>query len=196
MTINPDDLSPGAPWRPGNLDDDGENIWVLTEPQDDGTYSIVLQFNQDRTMALSPEEAVGYGLTLLAAGARAEYDVAVARQLTQKLKIRPRDALTQVQELRDSRSPLTSIRNMTVTSGVALDGKLEDMKVRAFVQVSLDDEALAQLDVQGARHHAQGVLEMVEVQKLDAGYRHALIHDIQVTDNIALQVVQDLGKFR
>lgn len=195
MSINPDDLSPGAPWRPANIDDDGSHVWALTDIRPDGTYGITIQFDQDRVLALEADEVDAYVHLFAAAAERSEYDAAVLRQFTGFLNITLPDATAEVQELRKERSALM-LQGLTVTPGVTNDGTDDKPKFRSFITMHLDGKPVGQFTSAQAYDHGIHVVGAAETAQLDYAYFRHLVDVINLDENRARQVVQDLGRFR
>lgn len=198
MTLNPDDLSPGPPLPPNRRADADEYMWVITEPLPDGEgYMVTIQLNQDNVLSLTPDQATMWAKGFLTAAARAEYDTAVIRQLSAKLKISVQDAVRQVMTMRDDRPPVEGVDPLTLEPGVAMDGTSEDPTFRAFIAMYLPGrKKYGQVDPKGAREHALIVLESIAVAELDAAYKRSLIGQVGVAEGTARQVIHDLANFR
>lgn len=166
-------------------------VWIKTEPSTDGSaYVVTAEFSDDRAKTLTPEVALRYGSAVLAAAQRAEYDAAVARQLT-RIGSDLDAALQIVTDLRNDRPPLDD----EATAPLALDPGV-NKRLAPFLVVKIDGEAVGQWTVGAAREHASHVLEAVAAADLDSNYYRALTGIVGLDEGRARAVVGDLGQYR
>lgn len=166
------------------------STWVRTQPTPDGKgYAVVLEFTDDVSASVTPEEAHRYTAAVMAAVARAEYDAAVLRQLT--ALVDEGSAVQAISDMRQDRIPLDfdMCRPFWVAPGVNQEGK-------PFLHLMLDDKPFGQWSIGAAKRHAINVLECVAGADLDAAYLRYLKGTVGLPENSALGAIQDLGNHR
>jgi hypothetical protein len=172
------------------------DVWIRTEPTaDDSGYIVTLSVGEDSIVHLTPERALEYARTLLGHIMRARHDAAIARQLKKRLGMDRKatsmhDVAMFIRDLRADRPPLddSATQPLTFEPGVNQSSK-------GFITVSHQGTALGTWSLKAAKNHAMGILEAVEGANLDAAYVRMLVGTIGLERHIALNVVDDLGKY-
>lgn len=167
-------------------------IWIKTDLAVDGSgYVASLEVGDDTARVLTPREALSHAYGVLAAVGRAEYDVAVAKQLTRKLKVNLEAALQIVSDLRADRPPLDPADTFPLVIEPGVNARL-----KPFLAISCKGMEKGQWDMEQARGHAMAVLTVASVADLDSGYLRCLVSTVGIDRNKALQVVDDLQNYR
>lgn len=169
-----------------------QGVMVRTDVAADGTYVVNIEFGPDHALPVDPQRAYRYAATVMAAAARAEYDAAVIAQLTHKLELPREEAAKVVAEMRDDRPPLDT----DATAPLALEPGVSAFTGSGFLAVVIAGKHVGQWTPGDARHHAQGVLEAVEVADLDATYHRYLAGSIGIDSDRARAVIDDLASWR
>lgn len=171
---------------------EGEEVWVRTEPTLDGkSFMVVIEFDPDNAVTLTPLEAHDYVDTVYAALARAEYDAAVFKQMTRRLTLTARQAAETVLDLRRRRTELGSLGPMKLEPGMSKAGK-------PFLKLMAGQPAtpVGQWSPDDARGHASAILEAIAVADLDRQYLAELTETIGIEEDRARAVVNDLINYR
>lgn len=183
------------------MDEDEQNhVWVRTEEQD-GTYTVVIDWSPDNSASFTLEEARQYGLNILKAVGLAEYDAAVARQMLHVMggqKDFKRLAAQVVIDLRTRRDVTFAAGPLILTPGVAED---DDGKAVGFVKYELgESDRLLGYDwtwrSEESRSHAIGVLEISQMTGEDDNYFQTLVQDVSLPEETARAAVANLRKYR
>lgn len=172
-------------------DGDG-NVWVRTEPTLDGkSFMVTIEFDADNAASLTPVQVFDYVNIIYAAVARAEYDVAVFKQMTRKLGLSAEEAAQLVLELRERRDELPDLGPMKLVPGMSKAG-------RPFLALMAGDTAarVGQWSPDDARGHASHVLDAIAVSKLDDQYLLELIEVVGIEEDRARNVISDLANYR
>lgn len=171
-----------------------DTVWLRSSPDIDGTYRLTLEVDQDSAYTLDSATAAAWADYVLATLARADYDAAVIRQLTEVCSADPEAkqiAVQMVGDLRKDRPELTSpLPELVITAGVSVfsgDG---------FLTIRHRGKSLGQWELDDARGHAAGVIEIRHGVELDSAYLRGLIGVIGLDEGRARAVVGDLGKWR
>lgn len=172
-------------------------VWIKTAPDLDGVYRPVLEFDEDTSHPLDQKSAMEYAYEVLRAVAIAEYEAAIYAQLSQVMQPHLGDSeeLKQtiaavLDDLRKDRAPATWSTPLQLRPGVsAFSGE-------AFLHVEIKGKLVGQWSMADARDHALGVVESVHIAELDSGYWRALRSLINIEDDRARNVVQDLVNHR
>lgn len=171
------------------------DVWIRTEPTLDGDgYMVTLSVGEDAAVTMTPERAFAYARTLLGHISRADYDAAVVRQMR---KVIGTDAKAMqniaqlILDLRSDRPPLddAATHPLRYEPGV-------NQSQKGFIACFHDDEQFGTWSLKAAKRHALGMIEVVESADLDAAYVRALTGLVGLDKARALNVVDDLGKFR
>ena len=170
--------------------DQTEGLWITSDPQPDGTYTLVLSIDGDRSRALTADEAERYGRAVFAVAAAADYEQVSYTQMLDRGV--PQDAALQmIADLRRHRPPVDDEATAPLcwVPGLNHAGK-------AFIRLDLDGRGIGQLTPDDARGHASHVMESVPNATLDGIYRSVLVSTIGLTDREARAVVDHLGSYR
>jgi len=166
-------------------------VWIKTEPSVDGsTYMVTVEIDNDRAIALTPDSAPRYAMTILEAIARAEYDAAVYQQLHTLVP----DQLAVAQIIRDLRKDRPDI-DTSATKPLEIEPGVNS-KGKPFLDVLIDGKKVGHWTMQAAREHVLAALEVTAVADLDAGYYRALIGLVGLDEARARNVVDDLQHHR
>jgi hypothetical protein len=167
-------------------------IWVTSDVTPFGNYQLAIHFDDDTSRVLDRDAAYAYASAILDACERAEYDAAVARQLSRVLKM-PEDLVGQViSDLRADRPPL----DQAAISPLDLEPGVSAKSGRPFLTIYRSGRPIGQWEMSDARGHATHVLRALEAVPLDAAYRRYLVGQIGIEPERALNVVDDLANHR
>jgi hypothetical protein len=170
--------------------DQTEGLWITSDPRDDGSYTVTVSLQGDRTWAFTPFKLRRYAAGALRTAAEADYEQAVIDQLRAG-DVDLRVVLETVAALRHFRPANDAARDCPLhyEPGVNPAGK-------AFVKIMVDDQQVGQVDPAELRRHAMVAYEAEVVAELDAAYRKVLVRVVGVTDEEAIGAVTDLGDHR
>jgi hypothetical protein len=166
-------------------------VCIHTEPSVGGsTYMVTVEIDHDRAIALTPESAPRYAMTVLQAVARAEYDAAVYRQMSALVKD-DRVVVGMIRDLRKDRPDIdtSATEPLVISPGVNSEGK-------PFLTVLVDGKPVGQWTPESAREHVLCALEVCAVADLDAGYYRALTGLVGLDEPRAREVIEDLQHHR
>lgn len=175
----------------------GDSIWVNSTPTFDGKgYVVSLEMDDDEAYVLDPEVARIYAFAVIEAAARAEYDNAVYRQLSEKLRITDQQTVLQmIVDLRKDRPDIVQPPlPFEIVPCVAATRMGQDDA--ASVQIHRGQEVIGQMDIPAARSHAEAVLELLTVADLDSAYFRQLVGLVKIEPERARQVIDDLANWR
>lgn len=176
----------GNPAKPA---EEMRGIWVRTERTIDGKgWMVTVELDEDHAIVLSPDEVHAYSTALLTACARAEYDAAVIRQLSQRTRVE--HAIATVQDLRKDRPEWVEIHGWSFAGGVSQKTR------KGFITILHNGEPHSQIDLEPARGHALHVLDALIVADLDAQYMTHLRSAIGLDEPVAANVVAELAVHR
>lgn len=170
--------------------DQTEGLWITSDPQPDGSYTLVLSVEGDRSRALTPDEAWRYGRAVFAVANAVDYEEAVYGQLLARGV--PQDAVLHlVAGMRAARPPFDDEATAPLrwVPGLNPEGK-------GFIRLDMDERPIGQLTVEDARGHGAHVIEAVPNAELDAVYRALLVKTIGLSDREARAAVDLLGTYR
>jgi hypothetical protein len=172
------------------FDEQTEGLWINSDPRDDGSYTVTVSLQGDRTWAFTPFKLRRYAAGALRVVAEAEYEQAVINQLRAG-GVDLMGALETVAALRHHRPANDAARDCPLhyESGVNPQGK-------AFIKIMVGNEQVGQLDPPALRGHAMHAYEADPVADLDAAYRKVLTQVVGLSDDMALSAVSDLGDHR
>jgi hypothetical protein len=167
-------------------DEQLEGLWVTSEAQPDGRYTIVVSVDGDRSWSLTGQEALDYARSVIEAATFCDYEQAVVASMRDTVSV---DAIAYViADLRAARGSVdySATAPLRFVSGINSEGV-------GFIALWLDTKVVGQLTAAAARCHAVDVLAQTVVVDLDAAYRAVLVHRVGVTDERARVVVGALS---
>lgn len=171
------------------------DVWIRTEPTpDDSGYMVTLSVGEDSIVHLTPERAFAYARVLLGHICRAEHDAAIVKQMRKVMGTDADSMMSIAQLIRDVRAdrpPLDDEATMPLRFEPGVN-----QSHKGFVGVFHGGEQLGTWSIKPARAHALGIIEAVENANLDAAYMRALIGVVGIDKARALNVIDDLAKFR
>lgn len=174
------------------MSDEEENgIWIRSAPSVDGsTYVVELSFNQDRSIVLDPTSAHEYASAVLTTVQYAEYDGAIIKQMLSR-DLEMENAIQLIADMRKDRPEVdfTKYAPFSLAPGVNGEGI-------SFIVVKLDGEVAGQWTLEDARDHARTILEAVIAADLDTLYFKVLRNLVNLEEEVARNVVDDLVRFR
>lgn len=176
-------------------DDNGSLfISITSSPDSNGEYQLIIEFGDTgEIVPLDTDLARAWTDEVVSAICRAEYDVAVVRQMAEILGDTEREVGTAfIAEMRSQRGDFQHqpmFKGLRMIPGVAFDTG------EPFIAIARDDEILGQWTVQDARAHALGLLEALEIARLDSAY-FAMMQRMDVDTDMAAIAINDLGRFR
>lgn len=169
-----------------------DTVWINTEPTIDGSrYVVTLAASEDRAVTLNRKRTLDYAYALLDAVQRAEYDSAVARQLSKVDGVDEAAAMRIVGELRAARPGLQrrATEPMGFTPGV-------NSEYRPFLVIEIEGEKVGQWTLPDAREHALALIEAVIAAEQDTTYYKVLRGLVGVDEPVARAMIADLGQWR
>lgn len=174
----------------GRAEDQTDGLWITSDPLPDGSYALVLSVDGDHSRALTPDEAVSYGLAVFAVAAAVDYEQSVYHQLSER-GAATEAVLQVVADLRRDRPPFDrkALEPLRWIPGLNSEGT-------GFIRLELDGHPIGQLSVDDARGHAAHVIEAVPNAENDTVYRALLCHSIGLSDLDAKIAVHLLGSYR
>lgn len=170
---------------------DDEAVWVVSDVAPDGTYVVGLHYGPDTAWVLDRNQALRYAAAVAAAAARAAYDAAMMRQLTNKLGMPLASAAGFIADVRADRPPLddAALEPLGLNPGVsAFTGE-------PFIRITVSGKLVGQWSPADALQHSTHVLEVLAGVDLDAGYYRALTAT-GVDEARMRAAVEDLANFR
>lgn len=177
-------------------DDDAQNVWVRSHPDQDGAYRVQMELGPDDAIGLDDRTGVLWAMHVIRALVEAEYDAAVIAQLRATgLDLDSAAALiTGMREVRrDVRHAAgleSPIPDLHLTPGVSA------FTSSPFLGIHRNGAQIGQWDPDDAREHAAGVLEILEAAVLDEIYRRTLIDVAGFEAPLAETVVDQLAQHR
>lgn len=164
-------------------------IWVRSDIAADGTYVVAMETDQDTSFVMDRDTAVAHVFAVVDVAQRAAYDAAVIAQLT-KTGVDLDAAVELVAGIRADRPPVVIPGPLELVPGVS-------QKTREpFLTVQVNGKPVGQWTVEDAEQHATYVLGAVAVADLDSGYYRALRGMLQLDEQRARNVVDDLANHR
>jgi len=170
-------------------EEDG-SVWVSSEVQTDGTYRLTLTFNPDDSITLDDEQALKYALAILEAAHIAEYEATILAQF----KSADISEGTAARFIADNFRPFRALPE-TGTALELIPGISQRTK-KPFLTVLLYGVETGQWDFKDAREHAQAILDVIIVARLDQVYHGALSDRLGMPDEKARAMVSTMAKFR
>jgi hypothetical protein len=171
------------------------DVWIRTEPTlDDDGYMVTLSVGEDAAVTMTPDRAFAYARTLLGHIARADHDAAVVRQMRKVIGTDAkamRNIAQLILDMRSDRPPLDdeSTAPLRYEPGV-------NQSHKGFIACFHQGEQFGTWSLKAAKRHALGMIEVVENANLDAAYLRALTGLVGIDKPRALNVIDDLAKFR
>jgi hypothetical protein len=175
----------------GSGGDDTLSIWVVSEVNPDGGYTVGVHV-AGRSWTLDRDQATRYALTVVDVCERADYDAAVLTQMSQIDGMTLQAAGALIAGLRESRPPADD----AATAPLRFDPIVSGRTGQAAVHVHLDGQQLDQWTPDVARSHAMHVLQMASVADLDAQYWRHMADTVGLDDEAAGKAVALLGQAR
>jgi hypothetical protein len=179
-------------FRAEDSDGDG-SVWIESGLTDGGTYFIGFTCN-GASWAFGRLDAQLYALGVLQLCQRAEYDSAVMRLFVNKLGMDLNTAGTFLaREFRKGRPDVkvADACRLGFRPGVSHRG------LKPFLTVLLDDAPIGQWNLDAARDHALGVIELCEAVDLDEALKRVLTAgDEPIEESVALAAIHDLRNYR
>lgn len=172
---------------------DENSMWIATEPTLDGTsFMVTIRIGQDRSFALTVDEAHAHARKIMDAVAIAEYDAAVVAQLKSIGKFEDDDIMAMLNDFRADRPPYDN----TGTEPFEYLPGLGRTDMRPALLMKVEGKAWGSLDPERAKRHALGLIEATTAADLDAAYLRMLRGVVGVPEGTARGMVADLANHR
>ena len=171
-------------------------VWITSDIALDGSYVVTLDINEDTSRILDRHAAINYALALFETVGQATYDVAILRQMQEKLQLPLESAAQVVLDLRERRGLPTH----SATAPLIFEGGVT-AKFKPFIVVKVKHgkgriETLGQWSVEDARNHAFAMLDAVVAADLDSAYYSVLVGRIGIEGPRARNVIDDVANYR
>jgi len=166
------------------------SIWVKSELLPGGSYNVTLDFTPDDSITLTDEEALQYSLAILEVAHIAEYEASILAQM----KAADISETTAARFIADNFRPYRHLPD-TGTPLELIPGISQRTK-QPFLVIILRGVEVGQWDFKDAREHAQAILDVICVARLDQVYYHSLADRLEMAEPQARTMVSLIGKFR
>lgn len=173
------------------MSDEPTSIWVRSDVLPDGAYVCTVDFTPDLAVTLTPERALRYVAAVTSAVTAAEYDAAVARQITAKLGLSIGAAASVVAALRADRPPV----DQAALDPLVVDPAVHAVTGKPFLKCWAGDLRWQWTPAE-AMHHAMAVLTVSSGVDLDAAYRRYLLASVGLDQSHAMAMVEDVAQWR
>lgn len=194
---------PAAPPKPGpppaaeaRPDEDNDVVWLRSHPDADGVYRVQLELGPDDVIGLDERTGPAWAAYVVRMLVEAEYDAAVIAQL-RATGLDLDSAAAMITGMREARRG--------VRAELGLDSPIPDLDLvpgvsqanrGPFLTLYRRGAPFGQWAPAHARHHATGVLEILEAALLDEIYRRTLTDVAGLDTALAERVVDGLNDYR
>lgn len=166
------------------------HVWIMTEPDDRGTYRVVLHLNADSCVPMDTQLCRQHAEYVTKCLSAAEYDAKVYRML---LKVAGSEkgieetAAELITDLRKDRVSPLAPTPLELSPGVGSEGE-------PFLHVRINGQLVGQWEMDDARSHAMGMLAAPTFAEFDQAFLQALRTLVGVDEITARNIIAGLGE--